>query len=175
MLKRTSLPSIKWWVLGPLIAVLGCIVALPGVFFQELQPGAIVGFFWAVPMIEESLKPSGVYFLLAKWPQALPNRYFTASLAGLAGLTFGLMENLLYLEVYYPDHSHEMMIFRYTVCLALHTTCSFIFGLGINQKLLAAVNGEIPLFSANKRFFITAMAIHGVYNFTAIMIEVFSS
>jgi RsiW-degrading membrane proteinase PrsW (M82 family) len=135
-----------------------------------MQPGAILGFLIAAPMIEESLKPCGVYLLLAKWPQALPNRYYTASLAALSGLSFGLVENQIYLRLYYPDHSHEMAIFRYTVCLALHMSASFIFGLGINKKLIAAVNGEIPLFSANKRFFITAMSLHAVYNLTVLII-----
>lgn len=110
------------------------------------------------------MKPSGVYLLLAKWPQALPNRYHTALLTALAGCAFGLVENLIYLEVYYPDHSHEMVLIRFTGSLTLHIVASFIFGLGINQKLLAAVNGEIPLFSANKRFYITAIALHSAYN-----------
>lgn len=148
---------------------------MPGAFYQELQPGAIVGFFMAAPMIEESLKPCGVCLLLAKWPQALHNRYYTASLAALSGLTFGLVETQIYLRVYFPDHSHEMAIIRYTACLALHTIASFIFGLGINQKLIAAVNGEIPLFSANKRFYITAMSLHAAFNLTVMMIAAFSN
>ena len=131
--------------------------------------GALLGPFIAAPMIEESLKPSGVYFLLAKWPQALPNRYYTALLAALAGLGFALVENEIYLRVYFPEHSHEMVLVRYTGGLALHTVASFIFGLGINQKLIAAVNGEIPMFSANKRFFITAMSLHAAYNIAAVI------
>lgn len=126
--------------------------------------GGLLGPFVAAPMIEESLKPSGVYLLLAKWPQALPNRYYTAFLAALTGLGFALVENQIYLRVYFPDHSHEMALIRYTASLPLHVVASFIFGLGINQKLIAAVKGEIPIFSANKRFFITAMGLHAAFN-----------
>jgi len=107
--------------------------------------------------------------LLAKWPQALPNRYYTAFLAALTGLAFGLVENQIYLRVYVPDHSHEMALIRYTACLPLHVIASFIFGLGINQKLVSAVKGEIPLFSANKRFFITAMSLHAAFNIVVVI------
>jgi RsiW-degrading membrane proteinase PrsW (M82 family) len=120
-------------------------------------------------MIEESLKPCGVYLLLAKWPQALPGRFYTALLAALTGLGFALVENEIYLRVYFPEHSHEMVLVRYTGGLALHTIASFIFGLGINQKLIAAAKGEIPMFAANKRFFITAMGLHLAYNVAAVV------
>ena len=115
------------------------------------------------------MKPSGVYLLLAKWPQALPNRVYTALLAALAGCAFGLVENVIYLKVYFPEHSHEMVLVRFTGSLTLHIVASFIFGLGINQKLIAAVKGEIPIFSANKRFFITAMALHAAYNIAVVI------
>ena len=131
--------------------------------------GGLLGPFIAAPIIEESLKPSGVYLLLAKWPQALPNRYYTALLAALAGLGFALVENEIYLRVYFPEHSHEMVLIRYTASLSLHVVASFIFGLGINQKLIAAVKGEIPMFSANKRFFITAMGLHAAYNIVVVI------
>jgi len=119
-------------------------------------------------MIEESLKPCGVYLLLAKWPQALPNRLYTALLAALAGCAFGLVENVIYLKLYFPEHSHEMVLVRFTGSLTLHIVASFVFGLGINQKLMAAIKGEIPIFSTNKRFFITAMALHSAYNISVV-------
>jgi RsiW-degrading membrane proteinase PrsW (M82 family) len=144
--------------------VLGGLVGLVGAAFEEALHGVLLGPFVAAPIIEESLKPSGVYLLLAKWPQALPGRFYTALLSALAGLVFGLVENTIYLSIYFPEHSHELVVIRYTGGLALHTLASFIFGFGINQKLIAAAKGEIPMFAANKRFFITAMALHSAYN-----------
>jgi RsiW-degrading membrane proteinase PrsW (M82 family) len=131
--------------------------------------GGILGPFVAAPIIEESLKPSGVYLLLARWPQALPSRFYAALLSALAGLVFGLIENTIYLSIYFPEHSHELVVFRYTGGLALHTVASFIFGLGINQKLIAAAKGEIPMFAANKRFFITAIGLHSAYNIAVVV------
>ena len=107
--------------------------------------------------------------LLARWPQALPGRFYAALLSALAGLVFGLIENVIYLSLYLPEHSHQLVVFRYTGGLALHTVASFIFGLGINQKLMAAAKGEIPMFAANKRFFITAIGLHSAYNVAVVV------
>ncbi len=151
-------------MLGLVVAVSGSLVGLAGSAFEELLTGGIVGPWVAAPIIEEALKPSGVYLLLAKWPRAVAGRFYPAVVSALAGLTFGLVENVVYLSVYFPHHSHEMVMVRYTAGLALHTTASFVFGLGINQKLIAAARGETPLFASNKRFFIAAIGLHSAYN-----------
>ncbi len=161
-------PANKWRVLAPLIALGGGVVGLVGSAIEEALRGGFLGPFVAGPMIEEALKPAGVYFLLARWPRILGNRLYTAFLAALGGLTFAIIENIIYTEVYFPEHTSEMVVFRYTAGLALHTGCSFIVGFGINQKLTASVKGEIPFLSANKRFFVIPMVIHSIYNILAV-------
>jgi len=163
-------PSAKWRVLGPLIALVGGVAGLVGAFIEEALRGGFLGPFVAGPIIEEVFKPTGVYLLLAKWPRALYGRLYTAFLAALGGLGFAPIENIIYTEVYFPEHSPEMWLFRYTAGLALHAGCSFIVGFGINQKLIAAVKGEIPFLSANKRFFIIPMVLHSVYNILAVVL-----
>ena len=83
---------------------------------------------------------------------------------------FAIIENIIYTEVYFPEHSQEMVLFRYTAGLLIHAGCSFIVGFGINQKIIAAVKGEIPFLSANKRFFIIPMVLHSVYNIFAVFV-----
>ena len=163
-------PTAKWRVLGPLIALVGGVAGLVGAFIEEALRGGFLGPFVAGPIIEEVFKPTGVYLLLAKWPRALYGRLYTAFLAALGGLGFAPIENIIYTEVYFPEHSPEMWLFRYTAGLALHAGCSFIVGFGINQKLIAAVKGEIPFLSANKRFFIIPMVLHSVYNILAVVL-----
>ena len=161
-------PAKKWRVLAPLVALGGGVVGLVGAAIEEGLRGGLFGPFVAGPMIEEALKPTGVYLLLARWPQVLRSRLYTAFLAALGGLTFAIIENIIYTEVYFPEHSSQMVLFRYTAGLLLHTGCSFIVGFGINQKLIASVKGEIPFLSANKRFFIIPMVLHSVYNILAV-------
>lgn len=160
----------RWRYLAPLVAVAGGIAGLVGSAVQELLHGGLLGPFVAGPMIEEALKPSGLYFLLVKRPLVLSSRPYTAGLAALAGLTFGVVENFIYLYLYFPEHSRLLELIRWTAGLALHTSASFIVGLGINQNLIAAARGEIPLFSANKRYFVIPMAIHSAYNIAAVVL-----
>lgn len=120
-------------------------------------------------MIEEVMKPSGVYILLAWRPEVLTSRIYTASLAALGGLSFAIVENILYLQFYFPEHTQALVVFRYTADLTMHVVTSFILGFGINQKLLASVRGETPLLENNKKFFFTPMIIHSLFNILATM------
>ena len=56
----------------------------------------------------------------------------------------------------------------FTLPLAMHTTTSFIFGLGITVGLIdwAAGRGPIPLRTRN--FYIAAVVIHAVFNTIAV-------
>ena len=163
--------SFNWRVVAFLIAIGGGVLGILGAIIQELSQGALLVVFVAAPMIEEVMKPSGVYILLVKWPQVLTSRIYTAFLATLGGLSFAVVENIIYLQVYFPEHTQNLVVFRYSACLSMHTVCSFILGFGINQKLLASVRGEIPLLSGNKKFFFIPMIIHSLFNIMAVLVE----
>ena len=154
----------RWWVLAPLIALLGGLFGIIGAFYTELLRGSLLVAFVGAPIIEESLKPSGVYLLLVKWPAVLRRQLYTAFLAALSGIAFALVEDFIYLNVYYPEHSAQLALWRYTVCVAGHALFSFIAGFGINRKLVAAARGEIKFLAFDKRFFIAAMVLHSLYN-----------
>ncbi|MDY6912248.1 MAG: PrsW family glutamic-type intramembrane protease [Chloroflexota bacterium] len=162
---------LKWFILGPLIAVGGGIFGIFAASYQESGFGWYILPFVAAPIFEEAIKPCGVYWLLAKKPQALPNQKYIAFLAALAGLSFALIENLLYLEVFFPEHNHAMVVWRYSVCILVHVSCSYTVGFGINQKLIAWVRGEVPFLQGNRRFFFIPMAVHSLYNISAFLIE----
>ena len=138
---------------------------------QEWSYASPLVAFVAAPMIEEVMKPSGVYLLLVRWPQVLTSRIYTAFLAALGGLSFAVVENILYLQIYFPEHTQTLVVFRYSACLTMHVVCSFILGFGINQKLLASVRGEIPLLKGNKKFFFIPMILHSLFNITAVLAE----
>ena len=164
--------SPKWRVLALLIAAGGGVLGALGAIIQELSQVSILIAFVAAPMIEEVMKPAGVYLLLVRWPKVLTSRIYTAFLAAVGGLSFAVVENIIYLQFYFPEHTHTLVVFRYSACLTTHVVCSFILGFGINQKLLASVRGEIPLLKGNKKFFFIPMIIHSLFN---IMVVVFES
>ena len=82
-----------------------------------------------------------------------------------------MIENIIYLQFYFPEHTQTLVVFRYSACLSLHMVCSFIVGFGINQKLLASVRGEIPFLKGNKKFFIIPMIMHSLFNIMVVLFE----
>jgi RsiW-degrading membrane proteinase PrsW (M82 family) len=149
----------------------GGILGILGAAIQELSYASLLVAFVAAPMIEEVMKPSGVYLLLVRWPRVLTSRLYTASLAAIGGLSFAVIENIIYLQFYFPEHTQTLAVFRYSACLIMHVICSFILGFGINQRLLASIRGEIPFLKGNKKFFFIPMIIHSLFNITAVLVE----
>ena len=163
--------SFKGHAFAFVIAAAGGVLGVLGAIIQELSHLTPLVAFVAAPMIEEVMKPCGVYLLLVWWPQVLTSRLYTALLAALGGLSFAIIENIIYLQFYFPEHSQTLVVFRYSACLTMHMVCSFILGFGINQKLLASVRGEIPLLKGNKRFFFIPMIIHSIFNITVVLVD----
>jgi RsiW-degrading membrane proteinase PrsW (M82 family) len=162
--------SFKWHVLALLIAAGGGVLGVLGAIIQEWSQGSLLVAFVAAPMIEEVMKPCGVYLLLVRWPEVLISRLYTALLAAVGGLSFAVVENIIYLQFYFPEHTQTLVAFRYSACLAVHVVCSFILGFGINQKLLASIRGEIPFLKGNKKFFFIPMIIHSLFNIMAVLV-----
>ncbi|MBI4289291.1 MAG: PrsW family intramembrane metalloprotease [Chloroflexi bacterium] len=158
-------------VIPPLVAVGGGVLGIIGAIFQEGRqgiPSAFLGPFFAGPVIEEAVKPIGVYILLARAPQLLRSRPYTAFLSALGGLSFAVIENLAYLNFYFPDHTEALVVARFAMALPMHVLASFIAGFGVNQRLADSVWGKVPFLSGNWKFFISAMALHSGYNISAV-------
>ena len=163
--------SFKWRFFAFLVAAGGGVLGVLGAIIQELSQASLLLIFVAAPMIEEVMKPSGVYLLLALRSEVLTSRIYTALLSALGGLSFAVVENIIYLHFYFPEHTPTLVVFRYSACLSMHMVCSFIVGFGVNQKLLASVRGEIPFLQGNKKFFIIPMIMHSLFNIMAVLLE----
>jgi len=79
------------------LAVSGGLLGIGGAIVQEAKSNFLLPFV-AAPIIEEALKPSGLYFVLGKWPRLLRSQLYTACLAALAGLSFALQAGLVRVE-----------------------------------------------------------------------------
>lgn len=165
---RTKLGSLAGHLLAFSLAVLGGVLGILGAVVQEVRAGGLLLLpFVGAPIIEELLKPAGVYILLVRWPHLLRGQLHTAFLAALAGLSFGVIEALVYVNVYVSDRPDWFVTYRFTVAVLLHLTASFIVGLGINQGLLAWARGGSPLPRASRNFYIAAIALHAAFNAVA--------
>ena len=163
-----TLPSPAGDVIAVLIALLGGVLGIFGAFVQEIRSGGLLLLpFLGAPIIEELVKPCGVYLLLARWPRLLRGRLHTASLAALGGLSFGLVEAVVYLEVYVSDPPDWFVTYRLTLPLILHTTASFIVGLGINRGLLDWAGKGAPLPKSTRNFYLAGIGLHAAFNTVA--------
>ena len=151
-----------------LIAVLGGALGILGAFIEEVRSGGFILLpFIGAPVIEEMLKPLGLYLLLARWPRLLLGQLHTAVLSALAGLTFGVIEALVYVNVYVSDPPDWFVAYRFSLPLLLHTTASFIVGLGVSPGLLAWASRGEPFPRASRNFYIAGIALHALFNITA--------
>ena len=157
------------------VAIIGGVFGIVGAIVGELQPGSLLLVplipIVAAPVIEEALKPVGVYLLAVRWPRLLLGRLHTGILGGLAGLTFGIVESLAYVWGA-GDPSGTFVAYRFTLPLILHSTCSFLVGLGVVHSVVSWANGENPLPRSSRNLYIAAVAIHATFNTLAIALTI---
>jgi hypothetical protein len=157
------------------LAAVGGVLGILGSLISEVQRGGgfvVLPIIVGAPMIEEAMKPAGVYIALLKWPHALRGALHVALLCALGGLVFGLIESWVYVNVYADDPTDSFIRFRYTVPVAVHVVCSFVYGTGLNRSIIDWANGRGRIDRSTRRAYITAAVVHGTYNFMAIVLSV---
>ena len=164
-------PNLRHYLLAVGFALLGGFLGILGAFVAEARstvPFALA--FIGAPVVEEIVKPIGIYIFLIRWPGIILKQRYIAVLAALSGLCFGLLESLVYVTIYVPDHSREFFIYRFTVTVLLHMAASFIAGLGINARLIDWANGEAAFPRRAAYAFGTAIGLHAAFNTTVVVL-----
>lgn len=163
--------NVRLQLVAVVFALVGGLLGILGAFAAEVQTNALLLVFIGAPMIEEIVKPVGVYLFMFRWRDVLRNQLHIALLVAISGIVFGLLESLVYVTVYAPDHSQAFFIYRFTVTVALHGIASFIAGLGLNSALIAWTDGQGPFPRRARWAFLTAIALHAAYNTTVVVLE----
>jgi RsiW-degrading membrane proteinase PrsW (M82 family) len=164
-------PSILLQPVALLMALLGGVLGIFGAFIQEIQAAGISGPFIAAPIIEEALKPAGIYILLVVWPRALAGRLHTATLTAISGLCFGLIESYVYVTLYYPEGDSAYILYRFTIPVMMHTIASFLVGFGLSRQIVDWAAGRASFPKITRNFYIAAVLIHAIYNTTAVILS----
>jgi RsiW-degrading membrane proteinase PrsW (M82 family) len=167
---------LRQYVLAVLLAFAGGFLGIIGAAVQEVQAGGwlllpLIG----APIIEEAMKPVGVYIALIRWPAALSSRLFTAALAAVGGFVFGIIEAIVYTEVYVSDPSDRFVLYRFTFPLALHTVASFVYGLGISRGIIDWAAGRSPFPKRTQYFFLVAVLMHAAFNTSVLILDLTSA
>jgi predicted RNA-binding Zn-ribbon protein involved in translation (DUF1610 family) len=149
-------------LVGGLWAVLGAFLSPdPGVF------GAHLGFMAIVfgPAVEEMMKIGAAAVIVETRPYLFKRvEQLQVATAGSA-LGFAVVENLLYLNVYMSDPPPFFVIWRWTVCVALHLGCTMIATRGLVMVWSRAVSElRPPTMTHILRSLTVAIVVHGAYN-----------
>jgi RsiW-degrading membrane proteinase PrsW (M82 family) len=135
------------------------------------KSGGVAGIVLFAPLIEEIAKIAVPLILLERSPWRWTSGWQLVAVCAGSGLVFAALENLVYLQIYHPNHTATLALWRWTVCVLLHTGCSTIAGLGL-RRIWCAVrkNHTRPQISAGEIFFAAAIGIHAIYNVFAVLL-----
>jgi len=166
-------------LLSVLSGVLGGIFAVPAIFLNG--NASWIGFLVIVflgPFAEETLKQSGAVFQLEKMRGSLRYswQFFLSGLLG--GAVFSVLENLTYRYVYLaklpPEKLAAVMTFRWTVCTVLHILTTLVSSMGLCRIWQESLEKERPCQLADAfPWFAAATFIHGLYNFSVLLLDPF--
>jgi len=157
-------------VAGPFAVIGAFMVGNPSFF------GIIYAIIFA-PVIEEFLKQSGMIYLLEKKPYRILGAWQFILAGAVGGLVFASIENLIYIHVYVQGSDIDLArfaAFRWTVCTALHVTCSILASIGLVRVYSKMKEAKQPAqLSYGTVAFIAAIVLHGAYNLAASLFNPF--
>ncbi len=124
------------------------------------------------PIVEEVSKVAAAMWIIEKRPYCFRSGGQILICAACGGLAFAAIENLIYMYVYVPRHTKEFVAFRWTVCVALHMSCSTLAGLGLVKVWRETITQlRRPRLELAYRWMFTAMVCHGLYNLTVTVLS----
>jgi len=158
------------FVAGPL-AVLGALME------GLVEPGAgQIAMVVFGPVVEEMMKIAAVLWLVERKPWLLSGPIAILLVGVVAGLSFASIENVVYLRVYVPDPGIDLVRWRWTICVAVHVTCSMIAALGVARIWRTVMaTGERAEVARGMPLIATAILIHGGYNALAVSLSMFGT
>ncbi len=170
---RDGLARMPFWrsqaiTLG--LALLAGPFAVAGALFFA-QPATTVGLVATVimaPVIEEILKIGVALLAFERRPYWFTSGAQLFVLVLVSALCFATVENLLYLNVYIQQPSDTIILWRWTVCTALHLGATGLAGLGLLRVFqVSRATLSPPDASLGAPMFAAAIALHAAYNGTA--------
>ena len=171
-IKTTS--QTKSWAIVLAVALLSGLWSVFGAFWNA-SVGGWSGFFaiavWG-PAVEEVMKIALIAVMIERVPYLFVSRAQILIAAIGAGLMFAIIENFLYLFVYVPDPPTWLVVWRWTVCVALHVSCTLVAGIGAAKDWHKPITQlrRVPV-PVDMRYLFAAILIHGLYNGTVTVFD----
>jgi RsiW-degrading membrane proteinase PrsW (M82 family) len=157
------------------VTVFGGAFGIVGAIIQQLSAGSLAMVAVVGPAIEEIMKPIALVFLVERAPWRIRSRLQVVLIALAAGLGFSILENLVYIHVYFPAITPrpgpDAELLRWLACTPLHTVCSTIVGLGLARQWARwRRTGERVQIERILPWFAAAVILHGGWNTAAVLL-----
>ena len=149
-----------------LVALLGGPFAIVGAFLANVE--GILSTVVFGPTIEEVLKIGLLAILVETRPYLLLSSIQIRVAAVLSAFTFAAVENLLYINIYIDDPPDSLVLWRWTVCIALHVAATSIAAEGLVRAWNRSRETlKRPTLDHSYAWLFYAIVLHGAYNFAA--------
>ena len=165
-------PASTTWLVTLVVALSSGICAVLGAIFLQLgTSNQFLMVVVAAPITEEIMKIALVVWVCEKrpWLFRSPAQILICGVA--SGFVFAAIENVLYLN--FGESTPGLVLWRWTVCVLVHVTCSLIASIGVAKVWIEFQRQErMPQLVDGSYWFVAAMVLHGAYNFAATMLDV---
>jgi hypothetical protein len=171
--QKQSTSMLSTWITTLTVAVLAGPLSIVGTLIQGTAAGGLIGVVVIGPTIEEVMKIALPVWLVEKraWKFRSVSQILVCCFA--SGLAFAAIENLVYLRVHIANPTPGIIQWRWSVCVLLHASCSFIAGLGVARMWTQfQVARSQPDLKHAATAILTAIVLHGTYNATVTLLEV---
>ncbi len=165
--KRRNTPATTIWSTVVFIALAGGVWAVVGALLTAHL--GIWGIVLIGPITEEVMKIAIVTGTIETHPYLFrkPSQIWIAAICSAA--VFAIIENVLYLNYYFPEASSALVHWRWTICSSLHIGCTAIATVGITKVWSRSINEmREPNLAPAGPWLIAAAAVHGIYNASAV-------
>jgi len=158
--------------------VLSGLAAIVGTFLGSgTRSASVLGIIAVVtigPTVEEVMKIAGILYLAERRPWLIPSWPWLVLIAATSGFVFAAIENLLYINVYFPNEGASFATLRWTLGPALHISTALISSIGVVRMWTNThEKGDTPTMAIARPFLIAAVIVHAVYNLVAVLAEAF--
>lgn len=155
-----------------LMAFMGGPLAIASVLLTFAPGFGVLLYVVTGPLIEELGKILLPLMVVERRPYLIRSSWHVPLCTMLAGLFFSVVENVLYLRIYIPEPTTMIIVWRWTVCVLLHTGCSLLAGIGvmrIHRETMRTL--QPPRLETGSSWIVAAVVLHGVYNLIAILLN----
>ena len=170
-------PPRRCWQVALLAALCGGPWAVLAALIHT-NPGGLASFSTVLlavvfaPVVEEMMKVAAAACIVEVRPY-LFRRVEQLQVAAVgSALLFAVIENILYLTVYVPNHSLEYALWRWTVCVALHVGCTLIATRGLVTVWRRTITEyRPPKLALGFGALVAAIVTHACYNAAVTVFE----